>query len=85
MKNIKQQQIEHMFLKAIEVLIMLKFQIFFNTELQLRETESAIKSRLIESLTQLKSPESLTTFDLVFKKIESENSKYNTFYSSSKA
>ena len=85
MKNIKQQQIEHMFLKAIEVLIMLKFQIFFNTELQLWETESAIKSRLIELLTQLKSPEFLTTFDLVFKKIESENSKYNTFYSSSKA
>ena len=81
MKNIKQQQIEHMFLKSIEVLIMLKFQIFFNTELQLRETESAIKSRLIELLTQLKSPE----FDLVFKKIESDKSKYNTFYSSSKA
>ena len=85
MKNIKQQQIEHMFLKAIEILIMLKFQIFFNTELQLRETESAIKSRLIELLTQSKSPEFLTTFDLVFKKIESENSKYITFYSSSKA
>ena len=70
-----------MLLKAIEVLIILKFQIFFNTELQLRETESAIKSRLIELLTQLKSPE----FDLVFKKIESDKSKYNTFYSSSKA
>ena len=81
MKNVKQKQIEHMLLKAIEVLIMLKFQIFFNTELQLRETESAIKSRLIELLTQLKSPE----FDLVFKKIESDKSKYNTFYSSSKA
>ena len=85
MKNVKQKQIEHMLLKAIEVLIMLKFQIFFNTKLQLRETESTIKSRLIELLTQLKSPEFLTTFDLVFKKIESDKSKYNTFYSSSKA
>ena len=85
MKNVKQEQIEHMLLKAIEVLIMLKFQIFFNTKLQLRETESTIKSRLIELLTQLKSPEFLTTFDLVFKKIESDKSKYNTFYSSSKA
>ena len=85
MKNVKQKQIEHMLLKAIEVLIMLKFQIFFNTKLQLRETESTIKSRLIELLTQLKSPEFLTTFDLVFKKIESDKSKYNAFYSSSKA
>ena len=74
-----------MLLKAIEVLIMLKFQVFFNTELQIRETESAIKSRLIELLSQLKSPEFLTTFDLVFKKIESDKSKYNAFYSSSKA
>ena len=85
MKNVKQKQIEHMLLKAIEVLIMLKFQIFFNTELQIRETESAIKSRLIELLSQLKIPEFLTTFDLVFKKIESDKSKYNAFYSYSKA
>ena len=58
----------------------------FNAELQLKDTESAIESKLIESLTQLKSFKFVTTLVLVFKKIESEDkTKYDNFYSSSKA
>ena len=48
---------------------------FFNPELQLQDTESAIKSKLIELLTQLKRFKFVTTLILVFKKIESERKK----------
>ena len=58
----------------------------FNTELQLKDTESAIKSKLIELLIQLKGFKFVATLALVFKKIESEDkTKYDTFYSNSKA
>ena len=58
----------------------------FNPELQLKDTESAIKSKLIELLTQLKGFKFVTTLVLVFKKIESKDkTKYDNFYSSSKA
>ena len=40
----------------------------FNPELQLKDTESAIKSKGIDLLTQLKSFKFLTTLVLVFKK-----------------
>ena len=40
----------------------------FNPELQLKDTESANKSKLIESLTQLKGFKFVTTLVLVFKK-----------------
>ena len=57
----------------------------FNLELQLKDTESAIKSKLIELLTQLKGFKFVTTLVLVFKKIESKDkTKYDNFYSSSK-
>ena len=50
----------------------------FNPELQL---ESAIKSKLIELLTQLKGFRLVTTLASVFKKIKSEDkTKYDTFY-----
>ena len=50
----------------------------FNPELQLKDTESAIKSKLIELLTQLKGFKFVTTLVLVFKKIESEDkTKYD--------
>ena len=60
---------------------------YFNPELQLTDTESAIKSKSIEELlTQLKGFKFVTTLVLVFKKIESEDkTKYDNFYSSSKA
>ena len=58
----------------------------FNTEPQLKDTESTIKSKLIELLIQLKDFKFATTLVLVFKKIESEDkTKYDNFYSSSKA
>ena len=57
----------------------------FNPELQLKDTESAIKSKLIELLTQLKGFKFVTTLVLVFKKIESEDkTKYDNSYLSSK-
>ena len=68
-----------MLLKAVENLNS------FNPELQLKDTESAIKSKLIELLTQLKGFKFVTTLVLVFKKIGSEDkTKNGNFYSSSK-
>ena len=58
----------------------------FNPELQLKDTESAIKNKLIELMTQLKDFKFVTALVLVFKKVESENkTKYDTFYSHLKA
>ena len=58
----------------------------FNTELQLKDTEYAIKSKLIEFLTQLEGFRFVITLVLVFTKIESEDrTKYDNFYLSSKA
>ena len=55
-------------------------------ELQLKDTESTIKSKLIDLLSQLKGFKLVTTLVLVFKKIESEDkTMYDNFYSSSKA
>ena len=58
---------------------------YFKHELQLKDTESAIKSKLIDLLSELKGFKFVTTFVLVVKKIESEDkTKYDNFYSSSK-
>ena len=58
----------------------------FNSELQLKGIESAIKSKLIELLTQLRGFKLVTTLVLVFKKTKSKDkAKYDNFYSSSKA
>ena len=62
-----------------------KILIFFNRELQLKDTDSAIKSKLIQLLTELKVFKFVTTLVLVFKKIESgDKLKYDNFYSNSK-
>ena len=54
---------------------------YFNTEIQLKDTESAIKSNLIDLLTHLKGFK-LKTLVLMFKTIESkEKTKYYTFRS----
>ena len=69
----------------MQVLITLIF-FFFNLEIQLKDTESAIKSKVIELLTQLKGFKFVTTLVLVFKKIENEDkTKYDNFNSGSKA
>ena len=54
----------------------------FNAELQLKDTESAIKSKLIDLLTQLKSFKFVTTLVLVLNKIEHNIniSIYNPFW-----
>ena len=58
----------------------------FNPELQLKDTEFAIKSNLIELLSELRGFRFVTTLVLVFKKIESKDkTKYDNFCSSSKA
>ena len=58
----------------------------FKTELQLKNTESAIKSKLKELLTELRAFKFVATLVLEFKKIESDDkTKYDTFYSHSKA
>ena len=48
---------------------------FFNPEVQLKDTKSKIKSKLIEFLTHLNDFKFVTTLVLVFKKIESESNK----------
>ena len=58
----------------------------FNPDLQVKDTDSAIKNKLIYLLFELKSFKFVTTLVFVFKKIESEDkTKYDTFYSNSKA
>ena len=58
----------------------------FNAELQLKDVEFAIKSKLIELLTQLKGFNFEATLVLVFKKIESEGkTMFHNIYSSPKA
>ena len=56
----------------------------FNPELQFKDTESALKNKLIDLLTQLKGFKFVTTLALVFKKIGEDKTKYNTFYLNSK-
>ena len=58
----------------------------FNPEPQLKGTESATKSKLIDLLIQLKGFKFVTTLALVFKNIKNDDkTKNNTFYSNSKA
>ena len=58
----------------------------FNPELQLKNTESAIKNKLKKLLTKLRGFKFVTTLVLVFKKIESDDkTKYDTFYLHRKA
>ena len=58
----------------------------FNPELQLKDTVLAIKSKLIQLLTQLRGFKFVTTSVLVFKKIENKDKiEYDNFHSSSKA
>ena len=53
---------------------------YFNPEQQLKDIESAIKSKLIELLVQLKGFKFVTALVLVFKKIENEDKKRMTIF-----
>ena len=58
----------------------------FNHEIQVKNIESTIKSKLIELLTHLKGFKFVTTLVLMFNDIESKDKiKYYNIYSSSKA
>ena len=60
--------------------------ISFNLELQIKDTELTIKSKLIKLLTQLGCFKFVAALALVLKKIESKDkTKYDNFYSSLKA
>ena len=83
--NIKIKKQQHAF-KGYASTYNVKILNSFNLELQLKDTESAIKSKLIQLLSQLGGFKFVATLVLVFKKIESKDkTKYNNFYSSSKA
>ena len=74
-----------MLIKVTQVLTLSKLN-SFNPELQLKYTEYAIRSKLIDFLFELKSSKFVTTLVLEFKNIESDNeTKYSTFYSNSQA
>ena len=79
-KNIKITKQENASSYIVEILNL------FNPELQPKDTESTIKSKLIELSTQLKGFKFVKTLVLVFKKRESEDeTKFDNFYSRSKA
>ena len=71
-KNVKIPKREHAF-KGYASTYNVEILNFFNPELQVKDTESAIKSKLIELLNQLKGFKFVTTLVLVFKKIERED------------
>ena len=58
----------------------------FNSELQLKNTKSVIKSKLIDLLSELRWFKFLTSLVLEFEKVENDDKTiYNTFYLNSKA
>ena len=72
--------------KGYESSCIVEILIFFNPELQLKYVESAIKSKIIELLTQLKGFKFVSKLVLLLKKIESQDKiKHGMFYSHSKA
>ena len=58
----------------------------FNSELQLKDTESTVKKKLMDLFSELKDIKFVTTLVLKFKKIQSDDKTlYSTLYSTSKA
>ena len=68
-KNVKIAKGEHAF-KGYASTYNIEILSSFNPELQLKDTESAITSKLIELLTQLKAFKFVTTSVLVFKELD---------------
>ena len=62
-----------MFIKLMQVLIMLKIWNSFNPKLQLKDTEYAITNKLIKLLTEFKGLKFVIKLPLEFQKIESDN------------
>ena len=83
-KNVKITKREHAF-KDYASTYNVEISNSFNPKLQLNDTESSIKSELIDLLSKLRGFKFLTTLVLAFKKIESQDkTKYDNFYGSSK-
>ena len=58
----------------------------FDRELQIKDTESGIKNKLIDLLSELRRFKFVKTLVLGFKNVENDNKTiYNTFYSNPKA
>ena len=60
----------------MQVLIMLKFLDSFNPKLQLKDTESSVKNKLIDLLAELRGFKFVATLVLEFKKIQSNDKHY---------
>ena len=73
-KNVKITKREHA-LKGYASTYHVNILNYLNPALQLKDTESTIKSKLRELLAQLKGFKFVTTLVLVFKKIESEDKR----------
>ena len=84
-KNVKITKQEHAF-KGFQSTFNVEILNSFNSELQLKDSEYTIKSKLVELLTQLKGFKFATTLVLVFKKIErKDKTRYDNFYSTLEA
>ena len=84
-KNVKIIKREHVF-KDYASTYNVEILNYFNSEIQLQDTEYTIKSKLIDSLFELRGFKLVATLVLLFKKIASEDkTKHGNFYSSSKA
>ena len=80
-KNVKIMNQEH----AFESVYNIEMLNSFKPELQLKDIESASKSKLIDLLSKLSGFKFVITLVLVYKKLENEaKTKYDNFYSSSK-
>ena len=71
-KNIKKTKREHVF-KSYASTYNVETLNYFNPEIQFKDIESVIKSKIRQLLPQLKSFKFVTTLVLVFKKIERED------------
>ena len=74
-----------MLIQIMQILKMLKFWIFLNSERHFKDTESAIKNKLISLFSELSGFKFVTTLVLEFKKIENDNETKCTFYLNCKA
>ena len=84
-KNVKTTKRAHAF-KCYASSYNVEFLNSFNSKLQLKDTESAIKNKLKKLLTELRGFKFVTTCVLEFKKIEiDDKAKYGTFYLHSNA
>ena len=64
----KKKKNDFMLIKLMQAHIMLKFWILFNSELKLKNTESAIKNKLNDLLSELQGSKFVTTLVIEIEK-----------------